>query len=233
MTATLLSPLRTSVSVFTRTYDYLRISRRTGAEIEVLKSRWAAETLGSLGLELTVTGRAQEAGPVILVGNHLSYLDVPLLMSAARGLSFLAKSELRSWPVFGYGARVIGTTFVERDSDGSRASAKSAIEATLKRGRKVVLFPAGTTCVAESRAWRWGAFEIANRLGIPIQPFRIRYTPLRQAAYIDDDFFPLHLFRLARLGKLSATLEFHVPVNVDDVNVSCEKWQAWAREGLQ
>ena len=233
MTATVLSPLRSSVSIFTRTREYMRISRKTGAEMESLKSHWASEILSSLNIELKVLGRASSAGPVILVGNHLSYLDIPLLMANVRGLSFVAKAELKRWPVFGRGAVLLGTTFVERTSDGSRASAKAAIEETLKQGRKVALFPSGTTCVSESREWRHGAFEIAHRLGIPIQPFRIRYSPLRTAAYIDNDFFPLHLFRLAKVGAVKASLELHASVAVEDVIDCSQRWRSWAKEGLE
>src|SRR5690606_38226721 len=94
---------------------------------------------------------------------------------------------------------------------------------------RIALFPAGTTCMAESKVWRRGVFEVAERLRIPIQPFRIHYAPLRIAAYVGRDFFPLHLFRLAHKGGVTAVLEFHPPVYVDNAERCCEFWREWTK----
>ncbi len=171
-------------------------------------------------------------GPLLLVGNHVSYLDIPFLMLACSKVSFLAKSEVGRWPIIGDGARAMDTIFVERDSGTQRASAKAAVIRGLQQGRRIVLFPSGTTSLDESKVWRRGAFEIAQTQGVRIQPFRIRYLPLRRSAYIDRDIFPVHLFRLAQGGKVTATLEFHPPQWVEDIASSCQKWQNWAQEGI-
>jgi lyso-ornithine lipid O-acyltransferase len=224
--------LRNTINVFTRTHDYLKRSRQTGADIEHLKSSWAEETLHSLGIEVQISGSACETGPLLMVGNHLSYLDIVLLMLAAPKASFIAKEEIRRWPVFGYGAQTIGTVFVKREDGARRASAKAAIIEELKRGGRVVLFPAGTTCIHESHRWRRGAFEIAKTQQVPIQPFRIRYLPVKPAAFIGQDLFLTHLFRLAKVGKIVAKLEFHPPVNVDDVIRAPDEWRDWARQDM-
>lgn len=226
---TAFTSLHKAISVFTRTYKYLRLSRQTAADHGSLKVAWAKETLESIGVETRISGEVSASGPLILVGNHLSYLDIPCLMLASSKISFLAKSEIGSWPVIGDGARAMDTIFVKRNNGSKRASAKLAVTDGLKDGRTIVLFPSGTTSLNESKPWRHGAFEIAKNLNMQIQPFRIRYSPIRETAYIDRDFFPVHLFRLAQLGKVIATIEFHPPVFVDDVVASCEKWQTWTK----
>jgi lyso-ornithine lipid O-acyltransferase len=80
----------------------------------------------------------------LLVSNHLSYLDI-LVLSALVPAVFVAKSEIRNWPVFGWFGRLAGTLFLERDrrSDVGRMSAE--IRTALAGGQVVVLFPEGTS----------------------------------------------------------------------------------------
>lgn len=219
--------LNTTLAVFTRTYSYLRRSKRAGADIERLKLDWARETLESVGVRVTMSGTPHSSGPLILVGNHISYLDIPLLMLTSPGVSFLAKSEIQHWPVIGHGAKTIGTTFVKRENKAERASARRQIGEAVQNHGKIALFPSGTTSVQESKPWRHGAFTIAEEFGVKVQPFRIRYSPLRTAAYIDRDFFPLHLFWLARCSAVEAAIEFHEPVEIVNAAASCEEWRRW------
>lgn len=223
-----LNSFSAAFGVFSKTFRYLRESRGPSADIESLKLSWALDMLDSMCVEVQVHGSAEEGGPLILVGNHISYLDIPLLMRTSPGVTFLAKSEISRWPVIGTGARTIGTTFVKREDKEGRANARIAIAKTMRAGRKLALFPSGTTTLDESKRWSRGAFEIAEAVGVPVQPFRIRYSPLRRAAYIDDDFFPAHLYRLAETGGVRAQIEFHRPVRVKDARAECDRWRLWA-----
>jgi 1-acyl-sn-glycerol-3-phosphate acyltransferase len=223
---------KVATAVFTRTYRYLRLSRDESRDIEQLKIEWARETLDSVRVSTQVLGSPQESGPLFLVGNHISYLDIPLLMLSSPGVSFLAKAEIQKWPAIGLGAKVMGTTFVRRESKIERASARLQVAQAVRAGAKLALFPSGTTSVDESKPWRVGVFDIAYTQGFKVQPFRIRYSPIEIAAYIGRDFFPTHLYRLAREGGVKATIEYHPPVKVDDPGLCCEKWWNWSREGL-
>lgn len=150
-------------------------------------------------------------------------------MYSAPGVSFLAKSEIARWPVIGEGARAIGTTFVVRDDRSQRAGTRLDIALAMERRKKLVLFPSGTTCMSESKPWRKGAFEIAKAMDVPVQPFRISYAPLRVAAYIDKDFFPLHLYQLAKRGGVDAMIEFGEPTFVEDPIETCAAIRQWSR----
>ncbi|MGE0634369.1 MAG: 1-acyl-sn-glycerol-3-phosphate acyltransferase, partial [Pseudobdellovibrionaceae bacterium] len=130
-------------------------------------------------------------------------------------------------------ARKTDTVFVKRECGNSRKMAREAVHEALERGQRIAIFPSGTTSISESKVWRKGAFEIAYEKEILVQPFRISYSPLREVAYIDDDFFPTHLGRLFRLKRIQAKIEFHPPVKITDPIKECLAWSNWAREALR
>lgn len=198
------------------------------------KKAWAERMLSILKVDLQVTGAPTLERPVIFVGNHISYLDIILLIEQVPDISFVAKRELASWPIFGHGAKKFGTIFVHRESTKGRGEAYREIESVISQERKgVLLFPSGTTTLDESKPWKLGAFRMAHRLGIPIQPFRLSYEPLRRAAYIDDDVFAPHLLALCRGGRMQAKLEFATPAKVENPVEDCERWRAWTADFLR
>jgi len=79
-----------------------------------------------------------------LVCNHLSYLDI-LVLAAKTPAVFVAKREVKLWPVFGWFARLAGTLFVNREKRTQVAQATAELEQTLDSGALVVLFPEGTS----------------------------------------------------------------------------------------
>lgn len=221
-----------SLGLVAQTGYYIKESWKKNAYVPDLQWQWAQDTLKRFGIDLTTSGLVSESEPLLLVGNHISYLDIPILMAAVPKVSFVAKKELKSWPVFGTAAHAMNTIFVDRSCSQSRTKARDAICEGLESGRRIVVFPSGTTTLTESRAWRYGAFEIAEQMGIPIQPFRLTYSPLRTVAYIDDDFFPSHLWKLGNSRKISAQIEFGSPEAVDAPEQSSQKWQSWTQEFL-
>lgn len=224
-----IAPLQKSVRVFSETLRCLKMSKNHNSDISALKIEWAQRILNALGVELTIKGVPTLDPGVLFVGNHISYLDIPILMSLVNDISFVAKQELKSWPIFGRAAKTVQTVFVKRESDKSRSQTRSSIIAALDEGRRIAIFPSGTTSLNEHRDWRRGAFEIAHATGKLIQPFRLTYHPLRTAAYIDDDVFPFHLYELGRLSEIKAEIEFHPPQTVSDPKWDCLHWQYWSK----
>ena len=223
-----LSPLITPTKIFADIFRYLQYSRAPGADLSLLKIEWAQTVMKTLNVNIEVTGEVSSLRPLLFVGNHISYLDIPLLMAVAPNVSFVSKAEIAAWPLIGTGARTLDTILVKRESGDSRAAARLAIKEGLRDRKRIALYPAGTTRLDESRVWRRGPFEIAHELGVALQPFRLSYTPLRAAAYIDKDFFPVHLANLARLPKIEARIEFHPPVMVNDPAKEGYDWWQWA-----
>jgi 1-acyl-sn-glycerol-3-phosphate acyltransferase len=100
---------------------------------------------GALGIRLTVTGTPPATGaPVLVVANHVSWADVPVLGSLAP-LAFLAKHEVGTWPLVGSVARAHGTLFVERGRRRALPAVNAAIMRRMAEGMPVVLFAEATT----------------------------------------------------------------------------------------
>ena len=191
---------------------------------------WARSLLSVLGVELRGNHPRLEE-PSILVGNHLSYLDIPVLMSVAP-VVFVAKRELASWWIFGPAMKSVGTVFVDRESRESRKNIGASLTPQLLEKRQsVVIFPAGTTTLHEDKPWRWGAFRLALELGIPVVPFRLRYTPARRAAFLLEDRFLPHFWSLLKERRIGAELEFHPPVRITDPERDAAAYWNWSREG--
>ncbi len=190
---------------------------------------WGQEMLELLRVEVKVQGDAVTDRPILFVGNHISYLDIPLLMAKVP-VVFVAKKQLAAWPIFGKACRAAGVVMVNRDSKDSRSDTAEKVGKCIHEGKQsVALFPAGTTRLDESRPWRWGAFKIAQQYGIPVQPFRLSFNPLREAAFIDDDSFVPHLWRLLGEPKIQAKIHFHPPIQVEAPEADAEKWWRWSR----
>jgi 1-acyl-sn-glycerol-3-phosphate acyltransferase len=206
----------------------------TGRESpESVKRKWSSNILGFVGVKLRVHGAPSAARPTIFAGNHLSYLDIPLLLSTVPRACFVAKAELAGWPLFGRGMKRADTIFVRRNSVTSRGAARAELlRAVREEGKSVAVFPAGTTRLTEDLDWRPGAFRLAEETGAPLQLFRLRYDPLRRAAFVDDDSFLAHLLRLTREGGVTAELEFAPPIVVTDWRRTLREGQAWCREFL-
>lgn len=138
---------------------------------------WARVFLRVLGVELVVEGGPPEQ-VAILVANHLSYLDIPVLAALFPG-RFVAKREIARWPVLGQLAAATGTIFVEqrRARDVLRVDAEMA--RTLAAGVPVLLFPEGHSTRGERiDRVHSSLLECAVRADLPCQAVTLHYeTP--------------------------------------------------------
>ncbi len=100
-------------------------------------------------------------------------------------------------------------------------------EALVQNKKKIVVFPSSTTSIYKADKWRKGVFEIAHEHNIPVIPVRLNYTPLRELAYIDNDNFMVHLFRLFSHPELRAHIEFSQPRYIENAVTDCEKIKDW------
>ena len=218
--------------VFSITGKYLRLTQKEDANFIQLKSRWAKDILNHFKINISVSGAPQSfLGPTIYIGNHISYLDIPILLYSCPEIAFVSKKEVKSWPVFGKVAIKMQTIFVERNNSKSRTAAKNEISKSLiEKNQKLVVFPSGTTSINSTSSWKKGVFEIAEANNIWVQPFRIHYNPLRTAAYIDKDNFLIHMYQLFNYKKIEASIEFHPPVKITDSIKECNYWKKWCEE---
>jgi 1-acyl-sn-glycerol-3-phosphate acyltransferase len=224
-----------SFFVFSHTLKYLKMAEAPNANYLQLKSIWAHEILKNFHIHLEVIHpkNQHKSGPIIYVGNHISYMDIIGLICTDPQLAFVSKKEVKYFPVIGTAAERDNTIFVKRENKKSRGQSRKQIaESLLKNNGKIVIFPSGTTTLTGHRDWRYGAFQIAHENQIPIQPFRLLYNPLRVAAYIDNDSFAPHLWRLAKEKHIDLKIEFHKPIQVSNPIEASQYWQKWSESIL-
>jgi 1-acyl-sn-glycerol-3-phosphate acyltransferase len=115
--------------------------------------------------------------PAIVIANHPTLIDITVLTLAVGPACIMAKKALFSNPLVGPLLRACGHIAVGLPGDGT-ASAVDQAEARLRAGHVVILFPEGTRSpVGGMGRFRLGAFELARRTGVPIQPVRITAEP--------------------------------------------------------
>ncbi len=183
-----------------------------------------------LRIKLRVVGEPVRGRAVLFVSNHVSWVDIVVIGSIAP-VAFVAKSEVRKWPLVGVTAKMQRTVFVERARRHQAAGAIAEIVARLKSGTSVVLFAEGTSSdgnrVLPFRSALIGAIKHAAQAGgsaadILIQPMSICYTgqhgiPMgRQnrplvAWYGDLDFMP-HIKEFIARGAVDAVVSYGEPV---------------------
>jgi len=106
---------------------------------------WSRQLLRILNVRLQVHGRMPGGRePTLLVSNHVSWLDIWLIHSVSP-VRFIAKSDVRSWPVIGWLSARAGTIFIQRARRHDTARINQAIAAVFARGEHIGLFPEGTT----------------------------------------------------------------------------------------
>ncbi len=140
--------------------------------------RWSRGILRVTGARMTVEGQQNiPAGPCVFVGNHRSYYDIPILLTALDAPhGILAKEELEKIPLLNRWMKLLGCVFVKRDD--IRASVKALNDATaiVESGRSFVIFPEGTRYKGEEGGageFKAGAFRIAIKTGVPVVPVAI------------------------------------------------------------
>lgn len=97
-----------------------------------------------LGVTIHTKGKVGSDRPVLLVSNHISWLDIPVL-SAVAPLSFVAKSEVGTWPFISWLAKLQNTIFVERERPHAVQGSANEIMVRLQSGGNVVIFAEGTS----------------------------------------------------------------------------------------
>ncbi|MEV7442458.1 lysophospholipid acyltransferase family protein [Streptomyces sp. NPDC091204] len=176
---------------------------------QTLVRAWSAALVRAFGIRITVHGSPGPAGGRLLVPNHISWLDIPLV-AAAVPCRMLAKSDIRDWPVLGRLAGRAGTLFIERDRIRALPATVETITGALLAGDRVTVFPEGSTwCGRAQGTFRRAAFQSALDARVPVQPVRLAYlhrdgTPAGAPAFVGDDPLTASLWRIARARGVRA-----------------------------
>ncbi|MFJ9623995.1 lysophospholipid acyltransferase family protein [Streptomyces sp. NPDC101181] len=202
---------------------------------ERLIRSWAAAVPRAFGVRVTVRGRpgsrraagGSAAPGELVVANHISWLDIPLVASVLPG-RMLAKSEIGRWPVLGPLAARGGTLFIERDRLRALPTAVRTVAGALRSGSRVVVFPEGSTwCGRGGGVFRPAVFQAAIEAGAAVRPVRIVYrsaAPHRPgpaagaAAFVGDDPLAASLWRVVRAAGLTAEVDVLAPIPAEREN---------------
>ncbi|MCC7013239.1 MAG: 1-acyl-sn-glycerol-3-phosphate acyltransferase [Planctomycetes bacterium] len=195
--------------------------------------RWCAALCRAFAIRVTVVGEPPSAGALV-VSNHLSYLDIPVLGSCL-STAFVSKAEIARWPVIGALARQFDTVFLVRERKRELPAVNDAIAGAIERGLGVVLFPEGTsTRGAEVLAFRPSLLAPAAERGLAVRVASISYNTaagdppasLKVCWWGDMEFVP-HVREMVLLDGIEARVEFAPePVCDTDRKRLAEKLQA-------
>ena len=202
-----------------------------------------------LGIELRVIGEPAASRPVLFAANHISYLDITVLGSLLDA-SFIAKTEIAGWPLFGWLARLQRSVFIDRRAR-STAHQRDSIAARLAAGEALILFPEGTSGDGNRLLpLQTALFGVAAHVTgevkfrgahqettgpVTVQPVSIAYTkldgmPLGRTlrpffAWYGSMSLAPHLWRMLGLGRVEVVVEFHLPTSL----AACGSRKALAR----
>ncbi|MBK1721742.1 lysophospholipid acyltransferase family protein [Thiocystis violacea] len=197
---------------------YVSLGERTGARPAWLPRTvrwWHARLCHALGIQIRVQG--QVAPGCLLVGNHVSWLDIPVL-GAQSEIGFLSKADVRRWPLIGWMAEIAGTRFIERGAhQADRVLAD--LRRDLAQGRTLMIFPEGTTTDGSSvKRFHPRLFGIVQSAALGIQPIAISYHraddpgPDTRVAYVGEDRLIANLWRVLRHPDLVVSVRFLPPI---------------------
>lgn len=188
-------------------FPFLALSRRNR-----ISRRWSRVMLFLCGVNVQVSGEPCLHGPALCVANHVSWVDV-FAINSVRATDFIAKSEIRAWPLLGALVAGSGTLFIERGRRHAVRSVGHQMRKCFREGRLLGLFPEGTTSHGfDVGPFHSSLFDPAIRAGVPIQPVALRFYHHGQrsdgAAFVGDQSMLDNLWFLLRARGVVVRLDF-------------------------
>ena len=139
--------------------------------------RWSYQLLGIFHIKLKVIDRNLGAENVhgLIVANHVSWLDI-FVMNALQPCHFVAKSDIRSWPIAGWLSAKTGTIFLARGKQRDVRRIYEGLVLQIQQDKRIAFFPEGTTGAQGGiLPFHSNLFEAAIEAQVPVLPFAIRY----------------------------------------------------------
>lgn len=222
--------------VFFLAYLLERISGKKGLTLPIV-SLWGRICLWLSGVRIVTEGTPMQHGGA-LVANHVTWQDIFTIRSAAE-VYFVAKAEVRNWPVVGFMAKAAGTLFIERRATEAKRQQAALIE-RLKRGDRLCFFPEGTSTdglrVINFKSTLFSAFHTPEVMDYAwIQPVSVIYNPPEgypKSVYgwWGNMHFGAHFMSVISMPERGlAKIVFHEPVQVNtfenrkELAVYCEE----------
>ncbi|MEJ8475111.1 lysophospholipid acyltransferase family protein [Roseibium algae] len=182
-----------------------------------------------VGIRVRQIGKPEDARPLLITANHASWLDI-VVVGSLMPLSFIAKSEVSGWPIFGLLAKLQRTVFVNRTRRSDTGNVANAIAERMSQGDAMVLFAEGTSSdgnyVLPFRSALLGAATraLGKKDEVWVQPLSIAFHSLHglpmgrrhrpHVAWYGDMELAGHLWGVFKAGSLDVVVTWGPPVRV-------------------
>ncbi len=216
----------------------LRFPFADAATRALLRRRWSQRLLALCGIKVERHG--EFAAGALLALNHVSWIDVFVVLSQTDA-TFIAKAEVRRWPLIGWLAARNGTIFLRRGSRGHAAALARELVSHLRQGQSVALFPEGTTTDGLSlHPFHAALLQPAIDAGAPVQAVAIRYYDASgrrttAAAFYGQMTLMQSLWRIVSEPRLRARTDVSLPFSIHGIDRKAlgRALEAWIRERVQ
>lgn len=140
-----------------------------------LNNMWSRMLMAICGVKVQVIGQPVMTGSALWVANHVSWIDI-FILSSVRCVAFIAKQDIRKWPVIGWLVYKAGTVFIDRTQRNSVRRVGEQMQAMFDTAQVVGLFAEGTTSTGfDVLPFHASLFEPPLRAGVVIQPVALRF----------------------------------------------------------
>ena len=181
----------------------LRFPSLTPEQQQARIQAWSLQLLACAGVTLEVRGTPVVTGPALMVSNHISWLDIPVL-HAARYCRFISKSDVRDWPIVGTLATAAGTLYIERASRRDALRMVQSMHDSLVQREVLAVFPEGTTGDGrELLPFHANLLQAAITADAPVQPIGLRFV---DKATGEISYAPSYIGDETLLGSIWRTL---------------------------
>ena len=181
----------------------VRLPRLQPSQQSAHVQAWSLAFLAHAGIALEIRGQPPIIGPVLLVSNHISWLDIPV-MHAARHCRFVSKSDVKDWPLIGTLATASGTLFIERSSRRDALRMVHLMRDALVANEVLAVFPEGTTGDGRALlAFHANLLQAAVAADAPVQPVGLRFA---DKASGEISYAPSYIGDETLLGSIWRTL---------------------------
>jgi len=210
---------------------YAHFPKLSEAQREMRVQAWSLQFLALWDIHLKVLGQPVLNGPALIVANHISWLDISVI-HAARHCRFVAKSDIRRWPLIGTLATGSGSLYIERSSRKDALRMVKDMADAMKDGDVVAVFPEGTTSDGRDLLpFHANLIQSALQADAPVQPMSLKFIDAATGetsfapCYIGDDTLIGSVWRTLRASRIVAVVHFGEPQTAQG-----RDRRAWAKD---
>jgi 1-acyl-sn-glycerol-3-phosphate acyltransferase len=180
---------------------------------EALVRRWSFQLLALCKVRVKFIDQSggQSADHALIIANHVSWLDI-FVINSWQACHFVAKADIRSWPIAGWLSAQAGTIFLARGKQREVRRIYEGLVQQLKQNKRIAFFPEGTTGAQGGLLpFHPNLFEAAIEAQVPILPFAVRYVDAQGQLHSAADFigemtFAESMKLILQAGGLTAEL---------------------------